>query len=262
MTIILIAIVCYLLGTALLARGLGSDQRRISLAIWALPGLGIALHIGAHLWAWRIAGGANLHVISALSIVGLGMAMMTWAVGVRGRMAALGVIVFPTAALTALAYGMLGRDEPSTLDWRLQLHAWSALLAYATLAMAAVLAVFLWLQERALRQRRFIDWLRALPPLIELEMLLFRTIAAGFVLLTAALLSGVLFVEDLLAQHLAHKTVFSVLSWLSFGALLIGRRLRGWRGTTAVRWTLLAMVFLVLAFFGSNVVLELILKRR
>jgi ABC-type uncharacterized transport system permease subunit len=262
MTIVLIAIACYLLATAALVRSLRGDQLRIPLAVWALPAAGIALHIAAHLWAWREAGGANLHIVSALSIVGIGMAMLTWLVGTRGRMAALGVIVFPIAALTALAYGLLGRNEPGTLDWRLQLHAWSALLAYATLAVAAVLAVLLWLQERALRQRRFIGWLRALPPLVELETLLFRTIGAGFVLLTAALLSGVLFVEDLLAQHLAHKTVFSLLSWLAFGALLLGRRLRGWRGTTAVRWTLLAMGLLVLAYFGSSAVLELILKRR
>jgi ABC-type uncharacterized transport system permease subunit len=259
---VLIAIGFYLLGTALLARGLRGDQRRIVPAVWALPAIAIALHTSAHAWAWHTAGGANLHIVSALSIVGLGMAMLTWLVGIRGRMAALGVIVFPIAALTALGYGLLGRDEPSDLDWRLQLHAWSALLAYVTLAIAAVLAVLLWLQERALRQRRLVDWLRALPPLVELETLLFRTIATGFVLLTAALLSGVLFVEDLMAQDLAHKTVFSLLSWLAFGSLLLGRGLRGWRGTTAVRWTLVAMALLVLAFFGSNAVLELILKRR
>ena len=65
----------------------------------------------------------------------------------------------------------------------------------------------LWLQERALRRREFHGWLRALPPLVELETLLFRTIAVGFVLLTATLLTGVLFVENLFAQHLVHKTV-------------------------------------------------------
>jgi ABC-type uncharacterized transport system permease subunit len=259
---VLIAIGCYVLGTLLLVHGLRGDQRRIAPAVWALPAIAIAFHLSAHARAWHNAGGANLHIVSALSIVGLGMAMLTWLVGIRGRMAALGVIVFPITALTALSYGLLGRDEPSDLDWRLQLHAWSALLAYVTLAIAAVLAVLLWLQERALRQRRLVDWLRALPPLVELETLLFRTIATGFVMLTAALLSGVLFVEDLMAQHLAHKTVFSLLSWLAFGALLLGRRLRGWRGTTAVHWTLVAMALLVLAFFGSNAVLELVLKRR
>src|SRR3546814_9700098 len=74
----------------------------------------------------------------------------------------------------------------------------------------------LWLQEGALRRRDFHAWLRVLPPLTELETLLFRTIGVGFVLLTATLLTGVLFVDDLFAQHLVHKTVLSILSWLAF----------------------------------------------
>jgi len=156
---------------------------------------------------------------------------------------------------------MRGHTVAEPLDWRLQLHAWCALLAYATLGIAAVLAVFLWAQERALRRREFHGWLRALPPLTELESLLFRTIAVGFALLTATLLTGVLFVENLFAQHLVHKTVLSVLSWLVFGGLLLGRWRRGWRGAKAVRWTLVAMTLLLLAFFGSQFVLEMVLKR-
>ena len=112
-----------------------------------------------------------------------------------------------------------------------------------------------------MHRREFRGWLRALPPLTELESLLFRSITVGFVLLTATLLTGLLFVDDLLAQHLVHKTVLSGLSWLAFGALLLGRWRRGWRGAIAVRWTLVAMALLVLAFFGSKFVLELVLHR-
>src|SRR5690606_11220962 len=93
------------------------------------------------------------------------------------------------------------------------------------------------------------------------ETLLFRTVAAGFILLSATLLTGVLFVENLFAQHLVHKTVLSVLSWLVFGGLLLGRWRWGWRGRVAVRWVLVAMALLVLAFFGSRAVLELSLGR-
>ena len=113
----------------------------------------------------------------------------------------------------------------------------------------------------ALRRREFRAWLRALPPLVELETLLFRTIAVGFALLSATLLTGVVFVENLFAQHLIHKTTLSVLSWLVFGALLVGRWRRGWRGATAVRWTLVAMGLLLLAYFGSNFVYEFVLRR-
>jgi ABC-type uncharacterized transport system permease subunit len=260
MTIVLIAVALYLLAAGLLVaavrRDAGPSRTWLSFAI-----LAIALHATVHAMAWRQAGGADMHFFAALSLVGLGMATLTTAVGASGRMAALGVMVFPLAALMLLGYFAYGPVRAQPLDWRLQLHAWCALLAYATLAVAALWAVMLWVQERTLRRREFHGWLRALPPLVELETLLFRTITIGFVLLSATLLTGMLFVENLLSQHLIHKTVLSVLSWLAFGGLLLGRWRYGWRGSTAVRWTLTAMALLVLAFFGSKFVLELVLNR-
>ncbi|HXH00654.1 MAG TPA: cytochrome c biogenesis protein CcsA [Xanthomonadaceae bacterium] len=255
-----IAIALYLLAAGLLvhAYARASTPRRASAWIGVV---GVFAHALAHALAWRQAGGMDLQFFAALSLVGLGMAALSVAYGLAGRMPALGVIVFPLAALALLGDTLRGPGPKTALDWPLQLHAWLALLAYATLAIAAVIAILLWLQERALRRRDFHGWLRALPPLAELELLLFRTIAVGFVLLTATLLSGVLFVDDLFAQHLMHKTVLSVLSWLAFGALLLGRWRYGWRGAVAVRWTLTAMALLVLAFFGSKFVLELVLRR-
>jgi len=259
MTIVLIGALSYLLAALMLVREVsrGGDARS-----WLLPALGgLTFHAATHVLAWNSAGGLDMHFFAALSLVGLGMAMLTTAFGASGRMAALGVVVFPIAAVLLLVYANVGHHVAEGLDWRVQLHAWFALLAYATLAIAALLAVMLWLQERALRRRDIRGWLRALPPLTELETLLFRTITVGFVLLTATLLTGVLFVEDFFAQHLIHKTVLSVLSWLAFGALLLGRWRYGWRGATAVRWTLAAMALLVLAFFGSKFVLEVVLRR-
>ena len=261
MTIVLIAIAGYLLAAGLLVASVQRDDQ--ASRTWLLPAnLAVLLHGATHYLAWRSSGITDLHFYAALSLAGLGMAILTAIVGASGRMRALGVVVFPLAAAALLGYALYGHaSKPEPLDWRLLLHAWLALLAYATLAIAALLAVFLWAQERALRRREFHQWLRALPPLTELESLLFRTITAGFVLLTATLLTGVLFVDNLFAQHLVHKTVLSLLSWLAFGALLLGRRQRGWRGTTAVRWTLAAMALLLLAFFGSKFVLELVLHR-
>lgn len=260
MTIVLIAVALYLLAGVLpvaAARGTGRPPRT-----WLTPAIvAVALHATAHVLGWRATGGADLHFFSALSLVGLGMAALTLLVGARGRMSTLGVVVFPIAAATLAAYAGYGHRAAGDLDARLQLHAWCALLAYATLAVAALLAIMLWLQERALRRRAFHTWLRALPPLTELETLLFRTITVGFALLSATLLTGALFVEDLFAQHQVHKTALSVLSWLAFGALLLGHWRRGWRGAVAVRWTLAAMTLLVLAFFGSKFVLELVLHR-
>ena len=255
---VLVSVALYLLATGLLVGGIRGTVGRAWLPVVIAAML---LHALEHVLAWRRIGGADMHFFAALSLVTLGMAALTTAVGARGRMASLGMVVFPLAAAALLGTHLHGHRAPEPMDWRLQLHAWLALLAYATLAVAALLAVGLWLQERALSRRDIHGWLRALPPLVELETLLFRTIGVGFVLLSATLLTGILFVENLLAQHLVHKTVLSLLSWLVFGVLLLGRWRQGWRGRTAVRWTLAAMVLLVLAFFGSKFVLELVLQR-
>jgi ABC-type uncharacterized transport system permease subunit len=110
-------------------------------------------------------------------------------------------------------------------------------------------------------------WLGAaidqLPALMTMERLLFRLIGIGFVLLSLTVLSGVVFSEQLFGQVLKwdHKTVFALLSWLLFGALLLGRRWKGWRGKTALRFTLAGFATLVLAYVGSRFVLEVVLHR-
>ena len=86
--------------------------------------------------------------------------------------------------------------------------------------------------------------------------------AIGFAFLTLSLVSGVMFVDNLMQQHLLHKTVFSALAWCVFAALLSGRWRYGWRGATVIRWTLVGFIALVLAYFGSKLVLELLLDRR
>jgi ABC-type uncharacterized transport system permease subunit len=147
------------------------------------------------------------------------------------------------------------------MDWQIKLHVAFALLAFSVLSIAAVLAILLAIQERALRRSQFKHWLRALPPLTLAESMLFRMIAAGFALLTLTLLTGVLFVDNLFGQHLVHKTVLSIIAWAIFGALLLGRWRYGWRGGRAVNLTLLGMGTLFLAFIGTKFVLELVLHR-
>jgi len=261
MIFVLIAAALYLVAAALLMHRVARGQEPGSIPWSVLASFAVLAHASYHVLAWREVGGADMHFFSAVSLVALGMAILTVLVGLRGHMGALGVIVFPLAAVAVAIYANVPHVGGEGLDWRLQLHAWCALLAYATLGVAALLALLVWAQERALRRREFHRWLRALPPLTSLESLLFRTIGVGFVLLSATLLTGILFVHDFFAQHLIHKSVLSILSWLVFGALLLGRWRYGWRGARAIGWTLTAMALLVLAFFGSKFVLELVLQR-
>jgi ABC-type uncharacterized transport system permease subunit len=96
-----------------------------------------------------------------------------------------------------------------------------------------------------------------------METVLFRLIVAGFLLLTATLVSGVFFSEAVFGRALRfdHKTVFTFAAWIVFAGLLAGRLIFGWRGRTALRWTLTGFAMLMLAYIGSRFVLEVLLQR-
>jgi ABC-type uncharacterized transport system permease subunit len=155
-----------------------------------------------------------------------------------------------------------------------KLHFIIANIAYGLFAIAALHAVLMLFAERRLHTlrgaferraagSRLASWLDSLPPLLTLETLLFRMIGAGFILLTLTLLSGVLFSEQLIdrALTLDHKTVFALLSWVMFGALLTARKVSGWRGRAALRWVLASFAALLLAYVGSRFVFEVLLHR-
>ena len=115
-------------------------------------------------------------------------------------------------------------------------------------------------QDLRLRRHAPGGVLRALPPLGDMERLLFQLLGLGFSALTLALLSGMLFLGDLFAPHLLEKTALSIAAWLVIGTLLIGRRRAGWRAQTAVRWTLTGFGLLALGYLGSKFVLEFLLR--
>ena len=146
-----------------------------------------------------------------------------------------------------------------------RLHLVLAMLAYSLFTIAILHAVLMAVAERQLHRKQGSGGagFGALPPLLTLERLLFRLIGAAFLLLTLTLATGIAFSETLFGRALRfdHKTVFAVLSWLTFGGLLAGRWLHGWRGRTALRWTLSGFVLLILAYIGSRFVLEVILAR-
>jgi ABC-type uncharacterized transport system permease subunit len=145
------------------------------------------------------------------------------------------------------------------------------MLAYSLFTIAALHATLMTLLERRLHAGKLAGpsgeslagpW-ASLPPLMTLETLLFRILTLGFVLLSLTLASGFVFSEELFGQaaRFNHKTVFGIISWIIFAALLVGRYGWGWRGRTALRWTLAGFAALLLAYVGSMFVLEVILGK-
>ena len=143
------------------------------------------------------------------------------------------------------------------------LHFAIAMLAYSLFIVATMHAVVMLAEQKWLHRGILPPFLRSLPPLLEMEALLFRILFAAFVLLTLTVVSGLFFSEQVFGKPLqaTHKTVFGIISWLIFGSLLWGRYFRGWRGKRAVYLTLWGFAALLLAYLGSKFVLEIILHR-
>jgi ABC-type uncharacterized transport system permease subunit len=225
--------------------------------------------LAAHALGLRLAifNGENMHFGFAIALsIMLWLAMaLYWVESFYARLEGLQAIGLPAAAVAALLPALF--SEPHILtnvsSPAFRLHLLTAMLAYSLFTLAALHALLMAAAERGLHRGRTSPLLSGLPPLLTMEAMLFRLIHVAFVLLTLTLVSGIFFSEDLFGRALRfdHKTVFAILSWLIFAALLVGRRLRGWRGRVALRWTLAGFMALLLAYVGSRFVLEIILGR-
>jgi len=260
----LLSIALYLLASGLLIRRLSTGAGRatphldqpILIALTA-----VLVHAFVLYPEVFTAGGLNLGIVYAASLVALTSAALLAISALFQPVGNLGIALFPVAAATiALLLAYPGGQLLTDASWQLELHILCSLLAYSILGLAVFQAILLSIQDRHLRNRQPGGFIRALPPLAVMESLLFQMIATGFALLTLALVTGILFLEDIFAQHPVHKTTLSIIAWIVFGILLWGRWRFGWRGRTALRWTIGGFVFLMLAYFGSKFVLELILS--
>jgi ABC-type uncharacterized transport system permease subunit len=262
----LLSITLYLLASGLLvmrlAQGTTSPGTRNLPALTALTALAAIVFHAILLYPAIITpDGLNLGFFYAASLIALTTAALLALSTFLQPIGNLGIAVFPFAALTiGLLIAYPSRHTITASSWQLDTHILMSLLAYSILGLAVLQAILLSIQDRYLRNRRPNGFIRALPPLAVMESLLFQMIATGFTLLTLALVTGFLFLEDIFAQHLVHKTSLSIIAWGVFAVLLWGRNRFGWRGRTALRWTLGGFIFLMLAYFGSKFVLELVLQ--
>lgn len=231
---------------------------------WLAP-----LPIAGHAWTLYqvIFNGGALHLGlgPSLSLIIWLSAVIYWLASFRSRLAALEIVIFSAAALILVLALFLpaGRPLEHANLTLFGVHLLLSIISYSLFTIASLQALLMALLERRLHGTALPGFLQHMPPLLSLESLLFRVLGLGFVLLTLSLVTGMVFSEELTGKPLAlsHKIVFGFISWIIFGGLLLGRKLWGWRGRVALRWTLSGFLALVLAYLGTKFVLELILRR-
>lgn len=256
----IISICAYLGSTLLIILHIQQHIRRTALYLAWLAAL---MHTAYTVSTWQYYHGFSVSFFSTGSLVALIVALLLLIAALNKPVEKLGLAVLPIAALM-LMLELNFDDKPQLLhvyNWQMSTHILTSIIAFSLLNIAALQAILLAIQDQQLKSHPPKRFIHSLPPLQTMEALLFQMLGAGVFFLSISLISGFVFVENLFAQHLVHKTVLSILAWLIFSSLLLGRSRYGWRGQLAIQWTLIGFVSLLLAYFGSKMVLELILHR-
>ena len=262
----LIAVACYVfaalgLGIAVY-RGDSHHGRGRRIAAVAIAAVGAVAHVAALMDERRLDPQAALSLGDTAAIVSLVIAVTAVLMAFQPSRRGMAALLFAIAAVLEAAFSEGAREfSIGRPGWELAFHVAVATTAFAFVTIGAALAVAQVFVDRRLRGRQPLGWLRILTPLESLESGCFQSILAGFALLTLALVSGAYFIENLFDQHLVHKVVLAMVAWVVFGVLLLGRWRFGWRGRTALRWTIAGYVLLVLSYFGSKLVLENLLGK-
>lgn len=257
-SVALCALATFAIWSHIQALAVGHDSARVKfLAPWGLSIAAMAFMASSRIFTEQ---GIDFDFYNSLFVAAFVICVMLFIASLFKQVEHLGLIVLPVVLITiGLNMAFLTPGNESSFSAGIQTHIISSIIAFSLLGLAAVQAILLYFQDKALRGHANVTILRGIPSLHESETLLFQSITAGVAILTISLVTGFIYLDDMFAQDLAHKTILSSLAWIVFVVLLWGRAQFGWRGTTAIRWSLSGFTFLILAYFGSKFVLELVL---
>ncbi len=234
----------------------------------AVLALGLVIHgwlLYTGIFAQDLSLGLNLGFYQAVSAILWLTVLIYWLADLNHALHSLQAFVLPPAAICVLLPAFFNSSYylPADASELFVAHIGIALLAYSLFTFAALHALLMYFAEASLHNKPSPLKQMDFPPLMVMENLLFKVIGLGFVLLTITLLSGMLFSEQIFKQPLQfnHKTIFSIASWLIYGGLLYGRFKFGWRGTKAIKLTLIGFVLLLLAYVGSKFILQVLLNK-
>lgn len=256
----LFAVLFYLLGSIFQGMNFTSDRNTRS-QVFLFGGIAVFAHAVSAYGVIRTTNGYHFGISEISTLIAVSISLMVLITSIRRPLENLFLALFPLAIVTIIASLTISSNYPPTnLGVGLASHVLISILAYSFITIAALQAAFVAYQNRQLKAGHAGGLIGKLPPLQDMELFLFDLLWVGEILLSLGIVAGFVFVDDFWAQDgVAHKTFFSILAWIVFAVLLWGRHQLGWRGATAIRFTLSGFFLLLLGFYGSKFVLEFIL---
>ena len=256
----LFAVLCYLAGAIFQGvRFTGNkDTRQL---VFLFGGLAVIAHAISAFGVIHRGSGYQFGFFEISTLIAAAVSLMVLISSMRKPLENLFLGLFPLAIVAIIASLTLQSDYPPTeLHAGLASHIVLSILAYSAMMIAALQALFLAYQNHQLKHGHAGGFLSKFPPLQDMEVFLFELLWVGQVLLSVGIVAGLFFVDDIWQRHgVIHKTFFSMLAWVVYAVLLWGRHQRGWRGTTAIRGTLIGFGLLIIGFYGSKIVIQYII---
>ncbi len=257
----IVAIGCYLIAAFMLVARLSQQQKPKLIFAVIIGSLAAASHAGFLFMEILGVPGQNMSITNVLSLTAwLITAVMLLSLRLMPNRILLPV-VFGFSSLTLLASAFIPSSHIMHIELQpgLVVHVALSLLAYCVLVIAFLYALQMSFITYRLKQKGASLIHSSLPPLTLVEDLVFKMLAVGTALLFVAQISGFVFLDNMFGKTYAHKTVLSLAALVVFVALIAGQRLWGWRGKQVISLTIVGVVLLSLAYFGSKLVREVLL---
>lgn len=237
-------------------------RQKAHIACYAGIGLGTLCHAYAAYTHMITSDGVQFGFFQVGSVIFVCINLITLLGTFRHPLGNIFILLLPLELVAILCAMLITTHTPveQGMSKALIAHILLSIVAYSLISIATLQAILLNYQTEKLRSHHIKPLMGIFPPLQTMESLLFYLVWASFIILSLSIATGILFIEDLFAQHLTHKTAFSIISWVLYAILLFGRHALGWRGKVAIRWVIAGFAMLMLAYFGSKFVLEFILQ--
>lgn len=209
--------------------------------------------------------GVNLNFSNALLVISLITVFLYMIVNFEKSFIGLEFLTLIPAIIIILFNPVFQNDHYITqyFSTNALIHVLTALIGYSFFTFGAIFSIFVNFIESDLHVKRnkgsiFSSYVS----LLAIENKLFCIYWVGFILLTITIISGSYFSEELFGTSFIfnHKFLFSLLAWVLYGSLLIGRLMFGWRGKKAINLSLMAFTTLVLAYIGTKLIFEIVLS--
>lgn len=248
-TLNILAITSYIAGTCLQMFSLVNQRNYYRL--WQACALSAISCHAYLLYIWIDIGvGQNLTLANLISLAAWLISLATLIFATSKPITYLSLFIFPLTCLTIFFAATFPTQHIIQTGNHLKqlVHIVTSIITFSIFACAGIQAVLLAVQQKLLRHKEVSGFVFRLPPLETMEQLLFQMIGFGFVVLSIVLITSIVFFQNSVFTLFLGKTIVTILAWLVFTVLLIGRHFFGWRGKKAIYCTLSGAILLTFTY--------------